>query len=839
MRKWMPFVALICAMLACTLGPQENTTPPTAVVDPTASPEQQATPTQATVQHGGEPLPEFSVDLSRPFGGNQLTRWEPFTYAGVDYELPLTLSEAANKAVLDGLTHEQRLFLSENGFVVVRTEEQQFNRIRVKVSERFGQPYYLTTDAAFHALHLTFDETIKALEREQLQPRMIYLVKATLDETLSYLPALKGTSLESDSELAAAYLAVALKLLDPTAEVPLQFQDAVRAQVEQIEAGGGRAKSTLIPDFEDDYGAYKPVSHYAGDAGREAYFRGMTWLGRVHFPLTGLVDGAKASRAPLVITLALRKAQVADLSSTGGREWGKVHELLTFLVGPSDDSGPLEYAALMDKIYGTSPSLADLADDTLWLKFQNRANELPAPRINSTFVSSLAKLDETKGWRFLGQRFTLDGFILQNLVYDKVGTQDNPRLLPSGLDVMAAFGSQEASQSLEDAGAMEYENYAAQLATLQQGVAAQEEADWLGTFYNIWLYAFLPQVMPKDDRFPNYMRNTAWGYKEMNSALGSWTELKHDTALYAKMPEGVGGGGPPGSGPAPGYVEPNPQVFYRMAHAVAELDTGLRNRFMSEGLVEPVEGDFTYGAGLYQIVDGLQSFAVQLKELGDIAAKELQGTELTSVEWETIQACLGPVECRIEYMEHVEDLAGIPAPLKMPEVPVAVAVYGVDERILTSAVGHVDRIFVVVPIEGRMQFAQGGVYSYYEFTTPRSDRLTDEDWRQKLSGSPPDTPAWVDYFSFAGGALTDALAFRVGDWYKVTEAGSFLNMRDKAGRGNKIVNILQPGDYVEIVDGPVRIYSDMWWKVSTADFSNPLEGWILEDQTWFERAWGQ
>jgi hypothetical protein len=37
----------------------------------------------------------------------------------------------------------------------------------------------------------------------------------------------------------------------------------------------------------------------------------------------------------------------------------------------------------------------------------------------------------------------------------------------------------------------------------------------------------------------------------------------------------------------------------------------------------------------------------------------------------------------------------------------------------------------------------------------------------------------------------------------------------------------------------VRIYSDMWWKVSTADFTNPVEGWILEDQTWFERAWGQ
>jgi hypothetical protein len=832
--KCFPFMFMILAMLACTLGPQPTATL-SALIEPTLPAELQATPTGVIRQSGGEPLPAFSVDLTRPFGGNQLTRWQPYTYAGVDFELPLTLSESANKHVLDGLTHEQRLFLSENGFVVVRceasckgSEGEQFNRIRRQVSEHYGQ--------------LTFDETLKALEREQIQPRIILLVKATLDETLSYLPTLKGTSLEADAELAAAYLAVALKLLDPASEVPLEFQDAVRTQVEQIDAGGGRARSTLIPDFEDDYGAYKPVSHYAGDPGREAYFRGMTWLGRVHFPLTGLSPDMKPSRAPLVITLALRRAQVSEFNSTGSQEWAKIHELLTFLVGPSDDSGPLEYAALMDKIYGNSPGLADLADDTLWLKYQNRADELPvSSRINSTFMTSLSKLDEGKGWRFLGQRFTLDGFILQNLVYDKVGTQENPRLLPSGLDVMAAFGSQAAFQALEAAGAMEYENYAQQMQKMQQGVTSQSEAEWLGGFYNIWLYAFLPQVMPKDERFPNYMRSTAWGYKEMNSALGSWTELKHDTALYAKMPEGVGGGGPPSSGPAPGYVEPNPQVFYRMAHAMFELETGLQIRSMTEGFAPSQEGDFTYPNGLYSLVGGLRGFGDQLKELGDIAARELAGEALTSVDWESIQSCLGPVECRIEGMEHIEEIAGVPAPLKMPLVPVAVAVYGVDDRILTAAVGKVNRIYVVVPVDGKFQFAQGGVFSYYEFTTPRSERLTDDDWRQKLANNPPETPVWADNFSIplGGGELTDVLAFRVGDWLKVTDAGAFLNMRDKAGRGNKIVKILQPGNYIEIIEGPVRIYADLWWKVRTEDYANPLEGWILEDQTWYERAWGQ
>ncbi|MFN8521439.1 MAG: DUF3160 domain-containing protein, partial [Chloroflexota bacterium] len=59
--------------------------------------------------------------------------------------------------------------------------------------------------------------------------------------------------------------------------------------------------------------------------------------------------------------------------------------------------------------------------------------------------------------------------------------------------------------------------------------------------------------------------------------------------------------------------------------------------------------------------------------------------------------------------------------------------------------GHVDELLVLVPDDkGRFHVAQGGVYSYYEFHQPASDRLTDEAWHSMLdSGDVPARPDWI------------------------------------------------------------------------------------------------
>ena len=43
---------------------------------------------------------------------------------------------------------------------------------------------------------------------------------------------------------------------------------------------------------------------------------------------------------------------------------------------------------------------------------------------------------------------------------------------------------------------------------------------------------------------------------------------------------------------------------------------------------------------------------------------------------------------------------------------------------------------------------QGGVYSYYEFPWPASERLTDEKWRSLLTANQvPPRPVWTQMFT--------------------------------------------------------------------------------------------
>jgi hypothetical protein len=67
---------------------------------------------------------------------------------------------------------------------------------------------------------------------------------------------------------------------------------------------------------------------------------------------------------------------------------------------------------------------------------------------------------------------------------------------------------------------------------------------------------------------------------------------------------------------------------------------------------------------------------------------------------------------------------------------------------LEEGTGRIFDIYVVVPDGvGGLQVARGGVYSYYEFRWPISERLTDEAWRSMLgTDSQPPRPAWTGAF---------------------------------------------------------------------------------------------
>jgi hypothetical protein len=846
--RWIPCL-LALVLVACqaqpvlvtptsTLAPANPsaTRPAETPIPSTATPTSTSLPTSLPpTQTPAAPI-DFLAGAGKAFTSAALKTFQPGTYAVKLDALPIHLGQLGNPAVIGGLTAQQKDFLSKNGFVVMQAGDQQFKDLRRTVSSQAGQPYYLTTDAAYHALHVNFDDLLAALETEYLRPVLGHLIDAENASMGDYMALLAGQPLQKDAQLSQAYLAVASKLLYPDIAFNAPIEARIAPQIAQIMAYGGRQASLLIPNLEDDYGAYRPVGHYAGVPALEDYFRCMTWLGRVAFKFKDPdVPGLVPSRAPLLMTLALREAQIEG--EPAYQVWSELNAIMDFMVGPSDDPGPAELNALMEQVYGRGVSLSDIQDETKWQTFLGKVDRLAAPKINSTFASFSATQAASRDWRLMGQRFTLDGFIFQSLIYDKVGTEQKPRNLPSGLDVAAAFGSAPALTALKAVGETQYAHYTEQMSAVQKMVNQQPEEQWLNRFYSAWLYAFLPQVAPKDNTaFPPFMRTAAYGYKEMNALLGSWAELKHDTVLYAKSPEPGGGGGPPTTPAAPAYVEPNPNVFYRLAYAANALYQGLTplitawdEKGWANSLPSSDYRSLRFISHYYHLQDLVKSF----QAFGAIAERELQGQALTSDDFDAIQVCLEVKECM--------DRGHGDAPIMDP-VPVVAAVSGWKDSVLEAAVGNLNRIYVAVPLEGKLEIAQGGVFSYYEFTQPRSERLTDQAWVEKLAKNPPAAPAWMSQFVLPGGKTNNPLVFRIGDIYKLTEKGLNppLNLRAGPGTTQAVLKQLdQEYTYLTLVDGPVKNSEGAWWKVELFYDQGKQTGWVLENPDWFERAIGQ
>ncbi len=261
--------------------------------------------------------------------------------------------------------------------------------------------------------------------------------------------------------------------------------------------------------------------------------------------------------------------------------WADLYNPTVFFVGRSDDLTALQYIQVIDQVYGPGATAATLADDALLDTFIEEANKLPPPLILGMVIQDTDDEEETtKGLRFMGQRFVPDAYIFRQLMYRNVGTADNRRGLPKGLDLLAAMGSERAYQILDDLGETAYENYTQQMDKVQSWVSGLSVADWTETLYNSWLYSFQPLLEAPGDGYPAFMQSTAWVDKQLNTVLGSWTELKHDTILYAKQVYAEMGAGPMPPEPVPpkGYVEPVPAFYARLAALTAMTRTGLGDR---------------------------------------------------------------------------------------------------------------------------------------------------------------------------------------------------------------------------------------------------------------------
>jgi len=666
------------------------------------------------------------------------------------YELPEDLATLNNYSKISELTSDHKEQLTRNGFVVIPDNNEQIFMLYEEYNwgadeEESPLPNFITVDSVLHLYHIFFDFSLRSVEETKLYDAAVKLTDLCLakaqEQYESAPEGLKDAALRN-----VAYFAVARSLLSGPWSAPEGIPDEatslVNEELGKIEAHAQRLPSPIL-ERTVHYTQFNPRGHYTRSETLQKYFRGMMWYGLVGFELDKPKEKPELIRrhqqqALLITKLIGDSEEIQEL-------WQTIYEPSNFFVGGADDLTYEQYQPIMAEVFGDSPSLEDLADrDKVGAFISTAQAKLPEPGIAPAFLEAndegkledIAATPQGRQFRFMGQRFVPDSHAMQELVFPKVGTETKPRHWPSGLDVMAVLGSQRARAILLDVYDQgQYADYESQLDKLIAEFAAEPVSKWLSNLYWGWLYSFKPLLTEKGEGYPTFMRSEAWLDKELNTSLGSWAELRHDTILYGKQ-SGAEMGGPPFI-PVKGYVEPYPEVYARLAYLAHMSKSGLEQRgILPETLAEKY--------------DDMHDLLMFLKNCSE---KLLTNQALTEEEYERIQAYGGELERLMLSVVESTSEYGVTRWFEITNeadryMACIADVHTSFDKVLEEAVGYAYPIYVIVPDpDGGLQVARGGVFSYHEFEWPASDRLTDEKWIEMLNdGTAPAHPEWTESF---------------------------------------------------------------------------------------------
>ena len=611
------------------------------------------------------------------------------------------------------LTDEIADMLAQNGFVVLDYAGSEF--FEIYEQNRYDQlASFVTVDSLMHTYHLYFAYLMKNVERDYLVDRVTRLSQRMLDDSIKEYENLKGSEWENAAKRNVAFFTVGAQLLNDQTEINSDVEDIVEYELGHINEAEWIGISEITGAFED-YTQYVPRGYYEGDETLERYFKAMMWYGRIHFEQ----DVEELDRSALLI------AKMMTEDTEAYELWESVYDVTAFFAGASDDPGINEYMSIMNEAYENGVTTDDLlTDKDLFARLHKATGELDPPLINS--VPIMDGMDNViLGFRFMGQRFTIDAAVMQKLIYSSVkqNSENEKRMLPDTLDVPAALGSDTALDILEEQGATEYAGYTDHMDQLRDILAEDNEELWSASLYSGWLNTLRPLLDVKAEGYPMFMQGEEWAKKDLECFAGSYAELKHDTILYTKQVIAeMGGGGWEEEPDDRGYVEPEPLVYARFADLADRTALGLHKyQMLTVGEQEDL-------SRLAQIADTLL----------EISKKELRDETLTDEEYEFIRDYGGNIEHF--WMEVVQDESDgeYVATQECPAAIVADIATDPNGTILEVATGNPSLIRVIVKVDGKLKIAQGSAYSFYQFAWSMDDRLTDSKWHQMIGVKPLD-----------------------------------------------------------------------------------------------------
>jgi hypothetical protein len=506
-----------------------------------------------------------------------------------------------------------------------------------------------------------------------------------------------------------------LQSTDSVTGIDPALSELAKQEYDLIQAAKGITKSPLF-QVDVDYSQFTVRGHYTRTEELGRFFKAMMWFGNV--PLAFVNENKEIIYDNVIQALLINCTTVADSEGTcDAKLWSDIYQPTSEYVGLSDDINVFTMNGLRLSVFGEKANPDTYNDDEFRDKLTQAVNALPEPKIQGKIIYS--DIPTGKQFRFMGQRYILDSEILQKLM------EPNLRPIPTALDVAGVFGSKTAEELLFDVYKPQdnWPEYTDNYNKLKEEVSGFNADYWNTNLYSGWLGAIKSTLTEYDNKsgMPFFMTTDAWRNKSLNTALGSYTELKHDSVLYGKQPMAEMGG--PIATADQQYVEPDIELYYRLLYLTDFTCSVLEEKGMlNENLKE-----------------GANSYKDFLNLLINCSVKELRNEPLSEDEVKKLLWCGGTMEnISINFLMGVTDSFDTRDISDMLVTDIATS----SNTYLSLGTGYFDQIYAVIPYDGKLYLSRGAVYSFYEFTSDK--RLTDEEW-WKLQGINVVKEDWGEY----------------------------------------------------------------------------------------------
>jgi hypothetical protein len=667
-----------------------------------------------------------------------------------DYEITFLPPLPLNGVKIGGLTAKSTKMLGDNFFVVVdntkfntMAEVYRENRLRSKSN-------YVTADSIIHPYLAFTNRVIADTVAKHIEPDLSAMLKAMLDVALKDYKQAEDAEVREDIEHNMAFLAVAVKLIDPKyfPPVPLRVVKMVQTDLDSIYSGKG--STSTIFERPEDFSTYQPLGWYNSTPQLQSFFRCREWITRMSYPFTDTSASQSGLRGNSFRRSALLY-RALDLSKVQDRPayevWSRLYKSWPLLGAQLKDWGestisPLEYKAQVKTAAGDlKVTLNALAEPFFRTKLLLAVRKQKPVKLGAASIFDLEEAgkngpEEGVCFRLLPKAGDPEWPWLKACTTLWHGEDDTAASgWPLSLLILHAWGAPQADNTLLDNYTKLDPKLVKVLPSLEQLVMTKLPGGVVKPIEDRRWQILSGYFKTPTEGMQTVMRTEQWMTRLLESSFAGWVDSHISIAPESwstadkpdKKPEGQGDN-EAAAAETPSkskvalfhYVQPSPEIFASIRQDALNLQERLT---ALNYLPDKFKERFSDFIRLSERLERMASLELKGQKLPLFDVKLLQNFDLV--------------------LERVDlPTEGI-LPLHTPTDPKSGQTVGTPNTGVTFGLGRPGQLFIILQDGTNWTLGRGAIYTYFEVP---SATIKPETWRHKLDGDLVRPPYWAEKF---------------------------------------------------------------------------------------------